>query len=249
MPIKMAVMLDGGHVRVHARSAGKTYDPAYIEKIGLACASIGETIHRIMYYDCAPYNGTAILPVSGQRTTFTGSDAWLKALSYKDLFSVRLGVLKFRGYVMNNNRIPYTPGQPLTDADFHPEFEQKGVDMRIGMDIANLSSNRSVDLIALATNDTDCIPAMKHARRSGLQVALITFPGYQPVPELLALSLIHISIHEQRQKQEQAAKLRRELARGQGELAAIGDGSGGGMERGGTFGILAPGQAGEAFIV
>jgi uncharacterized LabA/DUF88 family protein len=109
-------------------------------------------------------------------------------LSYKDLFSVRLGVLKFRGYVINKDRIPYTPGQPLTDADFHPEFEQKGVDMRIGMDIANLSSNRSVDLIALATNDTDCIPAMKHARRSGLQIALVTVPGYQPVPELLAHS-------------------------------------------------------------
>ena len=83
---------------------------------------------------------------------------------------------------------PYTPGQPLTDADFHPEFEQKGVDMRIGIDMANLSSNRSVELIALATNDTDCIPAMKHARRTGLQVALITAPGYQPVPELLAHS-------------------------------------------------------------
>jgi uncharacterized LabA/DUF88 family protein len=40
--------------------------------------------------------------------------------------------------------------------------------MRIGIDMANLSSNRSVDTIALATNDTDCIPAMKHARRSGL---------------------------------------------------------------------------------
>jgi len=38
---------------------------------------------------------------------------------------MRLGVLKFRGYVINDNRIPYTPGQPLTDADFHPEFEQK----------------------------------------------------------------------------------------------------------------------------
>jgi uncharacterized LabA/DUF88 family protein len=186
MPNKVAIMLDGGHVRVHARSAGRTYDPAYIEKIGLACALTGETIHRIMYYDCAPYTGSAILPVSGQRTTFAGSDAWLKTLSYKDPFSVRLGMLKFRGYVINNNRIPYTPGQPLTDADFHPEFEQKGVDMRIGMDIANLSSNRSVDLIALATNDTDCIPAMKHARRSGLQIALITLPGYQPVPELLA---------------------------------------------------------------
>jgi len=115
-------MLDGGHVRVHARHAGKTYDPAYIEKIGLACALAGETVHRIMYYDCAPYNGTAILPVSGQRTTFTGSDAWLKTLSYR-IFS-RSG-WECSNFVMNNNRIPYTPGQPLTDTDFHPEFEQK----------------------------------------------------------------------------------------------------------------------------
>ena len=58
-----------------------------------------------------------------------------------------------------------------------------------------------------------------------------------------------IAIHQQRQKQEQAAELRREAARGQGELAAIGDGSGRGMEGGGTFGILAPGQAGETFVV
>jgi uncharacterized LabA/DUF88 family protein len=194
MSNKVAVMLDGGHLRVHAKKSGKAFDPDYIEKIGLACSVAGETIHRIMYYDCAPYNGTAILPVSGQKKTFVGSDAWLKTLSYKDLFSVRLGVLKFRGYLINSNRIPYTPGQPLTDADFHPEFEQKGVDMRIGIDMANLSSNRSVDLIALATNDTDCIPAMKHARRSGLQVALITVPGYQPVPELLAHSDFRRSI-------------------------------------------------------
>jgi hypothetical protein len=120
MPNKIAVMLDGGHVRVHPRKAGKTYDPAYIEKIGLACALAAETIHRIMYYDCAPYNGATILPASGQKATFTGSDSWLKTLSYKDLFSVRVGVLKFRDYVINNNRIPYTPGQPLTDASPSP---------------------------------------------------------------------------------------------------------------------------------
>lgn len=155
MSNKIAVMLDGGHVRVHARHAGKTYDPAYIERIGLACALAEETIHRIMYYDCAPYNGTAVLPVSGPKTTFTGNDAWLKTLSYKDLFSVRLGVLKFRGYVINNNRIPYTPGQPLTDADFHPEFEQKGVDMRIGIDMANLWVDRDCNGRRTRTR-TDC---------------------------------------------------------------------------------------------
>ena len=58
-----------------------------------------------------------------------------------------------------------------------------------------------------------------------------------------------VAIHQQRQKQEQAAELSREAAWGQGELAAIGDGSGRGMEGRGTFGILAPGQAGEAFFV
>ncbi len=58
-----------------------------------------------------------------------------------------------------------------------------------------------------------------------------------------------VAIHQQRQKQEQTAELSREAARGQGEFAAIGDGSGRGMECRGTFGILAPGQAGEAFLV
>jgi uncharacterized LabA/DUF88 family protein len=63
--------------------------------------------------------------------------------------------------------------------------------MRIGLDMATMSSHRAVDLIALATNDTDCIPAMKHARRAGLQVALVVVPGYTPTPELLAHADFH----------------------------------------------------------
>src|SRR5579863_8248395 len=78
-------------------------------------------------------------------------------------------ISEVQGYVLNNDKIPYTPGQPLTDADFHPDFEQRGVDMRIGMDIANLSSKSIRGSDCAGTNDTDCIPAMKHARRSGLQ--------------------------------------------------------------------------------
>lgn len=181
---KIAVMLDGGHLRVYTKKAGHTFNPGYIEKIGLACAVTGEEILRILYYDCAPYEGTATLPVSGLKHTFSGSDAWLHELSHKDLFAVRRGILKFRGFVLR--KIPYTPAGPLQDSDFNPSFEQKGVDMRIGLDMAIFSSHRAVDLIALATNDTDCIPAMKHARRSGIQIALVTVPGYKPAPELLA---------------------------------------------------------------
>ena len=50
--------------------------------------------------------------------------------------AVRLGVLKFRGYKLK--KTPVTGIAALTDADFKPDFEQKGVDMRIGLDIAVL---------------------------------------------------------------------------------------------------------------
>jgi hypothetical protein len=53
---------------------------------------------------------------------------------------VRRGVLKFRGY--KPKQTPVNPTGPPTDADFAPDFEQKGVDMRIGLDIASYSANR-----------------------------------------------------------------------------------------------------------
>jgi uncharacterized LabA/DUF88 family protein len=184
MAKKIAIMLDGGHLRVYAKRAGHNFNPNYIEKIGLACAATDEEIFRILYYDCAPYEGTVILPVSGKPTIFSGNDAWMHELARKNLFAIRRGVLKFRGFVPR--RIPLTPAKPLVDDDFKPQFEQKGVDMRIGLDMAIMSAHRGVESIALATNDTDCIPAMKHARRSGVQVVLVVVPGYSPSPELLA---------------------------------------------------------------
>jgi len=57
--------------------------------------------------------------------------------------------------------------------------------MRIGLDMAIFSEHKSVDIIALATNDTDCIAAMKHVRRSGVQVALVTFKNCKTATGLL----------------------------------------------------------------
>ena len=72
---------------------------------------------------------------------------------------------------------PIAGGQPLTDADFAPIFEQKGVDMRIGLDIATFAQNRSVERIVLVSGDQDMIPAMKQARKAGLEVASIQLPA------------------------------------------------------------------------
>lgn len=180
---KVAVLIDGGFLRVVAKKAHRTYDPDFIEKFAHACRSADEDIFRILYYDCAMYGGTAKLPVSGESYTFTANDAWLHALSHKDLFAVRRGVLKFRGY--KPRKTPVAPAS-LTDADFTPDFEQKGVDMRIGLDIAAYSANHAVERIILVSGDTDCVPALKYGRRAGLQTVLVEPPKTKLAPELLS---------------------------------------------------------------
>ncbi|HEY1245584.1 MAG TPA: NYN domain-containing protein [Hyphomicrobiaceae bacterium] len=179
--IRVAILIDGGHLRVLVRRQGYTYDPNYIEKVALACVGKGEVPLRFLYYDCAPFEGKTKLPVSGGLHEFKGNDGWLRQLAGKDLFAVRRGVLKFRGF--KPKAIPLT-AKALTDEDFEPDFEQKGVDMRIGLDIATFCRSRAVERIVLVTGDTDCIPAMKHARIAGLQVVLVKFPQQGIASEL-----------------------------------------------------------------
>ncbi|GGD96282.1 hypothetical protein GCM10011390_13810 [Aureimonas endophytica] len=169
-------------MRALARDAKRQYDVDLIEKTAHACVDADETLLRALYYDCAPFSGTVRKPVSGEPYEFKGSDAWLRDLASRDLFAVRRGVLKFRGF--KPRRIPVA-AETLTDDDFKPDFEQKGVDMRIGLDIANFATQRSVDRIILVTGDTDCIPAMKNGRISGLQIVMIEFENHRLAPELL----------------------------------------------------------------
>lgn len=115
---------------------------------------------------------------------FSGSDAWLDALSARELFAVRRGVLKFRGFKPKGLA-------PKTDDDFVPDFEQKGVDMRIGLDLASFAVRKTVDRVVLVSGDTDCVPAMKLVRISGLQMVLVSLPGQNPAPELLSHSDFH----------------------------------------------------------
>jgi uncharacterized LabA/DUF88 family protein len=185
MAKQIIILIDGGYLRAKAGKAGIAYNPAFIEKFAHKCQASDETIFRILYYDCAPYSGTVSLPVSGNTYTFAGSDKWLAELAGKDLFAIRRGVLKFRGY--KPKQTPVNPSGPPTDADFDPDFEQKGVDMRIGLDIASYSSNpnRCIERIVLVTNDTDCVPAMKFGRRAGLQTVIIELPNGRLAPELV----------------------------------------------------------------
>jgi uncharacterized LabA/DUF88 family protein len=51
-------------------------------------------------------------------------------------------------------------------------MKQKGVDLRIGLDIALMSLKRLAEVIVLVTGDSDLVPAMKFARKEGVRVYL-----------------------------------------------------------------------------
>ena len=60
----------------------------------------------------------------------------------------------------------------ITDLDFKPDIQQKAVDMRMGLDIALISTHNYADLLIIITGDADLVPALKFARREGMQVGL-----------------------------------------------------------------------------
>ena len=60
----------------------------------------------------------------------------------------------------------------MTANDLAHDIEQKGVDLRIGLDVASLAVKRIVDTLILVTVDNDLVPAMKFARREGARVFL-----------------------------------------------------------------------------
>ena len=60
----------------------------------------------------------------------------------------------------------------LTENDLFLSLQQKGVDMRIGLDIATLAFKQQVDKIVSIAGASDFVPAAKLARREGIDFVL-----------------------------------------------------------------------------
>jgi uncharacterized LabA/DUF88 family protein len=72
----------------------------------------------------------------------------------------------------------------LSEDDVSFGLRQKGVDMRIGLDIASMTLKRQVDTLVLVTGDSDFVPAAKLARREGVEFLLD--PLWQQVSDELS---------------------------------------------------------------
>jgi hypothetical protein len=62
LSLKVSVLIDGGHLRVLTKKQKIAYNPDYIEKVAHACLQADERLLRVLYYDCAPYNGRPSCP-------------------------------------------------------------------------------------------------------------------------------------------------------------------------------------------
>jgi len=60
----------------------------------------------------------------------------------------------------------------LAATDVEYDVRQKGVDIKIGIDIASIAYKRLADRVVLITGDADFVPAAKLARREGIDVVL-----------------------------------------------------------------------------
>ncbi|MEM9421935.1 MAG: NYN domain-containing protein, partial [Pseudomonadota bacterium] len=60
----------------------------------------------------------------------------------------------------------------LSDDDLTFGLRQKGVDMRIGLDIASITLKKQAKTIVLVSGDSDFVPAAKLARREGAEFIL-----------------------------------------------------------------------------
>ena len=60
----------------------------------------------------------------------------------------------------------------LREEDFRLKVDQKGVDMKIGIDIASMAYKGQVDKMVLISGDSDFVPAAKLARREGIDFVL-----------------------------------------------------------------------------
>jgi uncharacterized LabA/DUF88 family protein len=89
-------------------------------------------------------------------------------------FAVRRGEVVAHGWKLGSRAFKNMMKSPRAPAgnDIVPDLEQKGVDLRIGLDIARLALRELVDIIVVVTGDSDLVPAFRFARREGVRVFL-----------------------------------------------------------------------------
>lgn len=145
----------------------------------------GAELYRVFYYDCPPSNKKVFHPLTQQTVDLGKTDLYkwtldfFSELKHQRKFALRLGKLSEdqASYVLTQSATRKLLSgsmqlEDLTSSDFSLSITQKGVDMRIGIDISSVAYKHQVDRIILVSGDSDFVPAAKQARREGIDFIL-----------------------------------------------------------------------------
>ena len=142
-------------------------------------------LYRIFVYDAPPALWKGHTPLGRKSIDLSKSSTaqWRHAF-HETLRGLRKVALRMGEVPANQVRWQLKPDmlkeltngkkhwEDLCDDDFRLDLRQKGVDMRLGLDIASLAYKRQVNQIVLVPGDADFGRAAKLARREGIDFVL-----------------------------------------------------------------------------
>lgn len=185
MPGKFAILMDGGFVKKKIKQKTKNFPSVAdfrteITRIKTHPALMGCDLLRVYFYDAPPASGNMTNPISQAAVSLNAHPDHSKNVSLHQLlevepdFALRMGESAIHGWTIGSSALKQMARSPrqLVASDMVPNIEQKGVDLRIGLDIAHLALREMVSAIVVVTGDSDLVPAFKFARREGCRVYL-----------------------------------------------------------------------------
>jgi len=192
--VKTAVLVDGAFFIIKARRIYGMLTPrSLVSKLLRAVRrhmrgknnDWHSDLYRIFFYDCPPLDKKMEHPLTqkqidyGKSTRATWRRELHNVLRTSPRTALRLGVVDDVNcsWVIDSDKLKkLCKGKihltDLAENDITLNSKQKGVDMRIGLDIASLAYKRLVDRIVLISGDSDFVPAAKMARREGIEFVL-----------------------------------------------------------------------------
>jgi len=142
-------------------------------------------LYRIFYYDCKPLDKIIYNPLTQKNVKFNESRIYnwmtqfLNNLKLRRKVALRMGFFadEEMSYVFSSNTVKKLLKKTISiddiqESDLLLNMRQKGVDMKIGLDIATLAYKKLVDQIVLISGDSDFVPAAKLARIEGIDFIL-----------------------------------------------------------------------------
>ncbi len=190
---KVAILVDGGFYRRISQKlwGDKTAEKRASELVDYCQKHLNhkkqdtDNLYRIFYYDCPPMTKKIYHPLLKRTIDFEKTELYtwmtefIEKLKGKRKVAIRRGVLAEAqaSYILRPDAVKKLchgtlQVAQLEEKHFTLDVKQKGVDMKIGVDIASLAYKKQVNKIILISGDSDFVPAAKLARREGIDFVL-----------------------------------------------------------------------------